>query len=225
MHVRSRLIDTRVPDHPQGVALVLHGGASRGGPMAVSPTQLSVLRMLPIAGRLALVGRGRLAVLRLLNSVRGWDAHHTPVDDVRWALGQVRERFGTQVPVALVGHSLGGRAALLAAAEPQVASVVALAAWLYPQEPVGPLTGRRVLFVHGDHDRIARLPPAVAAARRLARSTDVGFVTVRGGKHAMLHRHRTFDGVAADWVAATLFAEAVDGPVRRILDGDRWVEV
>ena len=65
-------------------------------------------------------------MLRLLNSSRGWQSGTTPVDDVRWALGRVRERWGSDVPVALVGHSLGGRAALLAATEPQVRSVVAM---------------------------------------------------------------------------------------------------
>ena len=45
------------------------------------------------------------AVLRLLNTRRGWDTHTTPVDDVRWALGQVQERYG-DLPVGLV--SVGG---------------------------------------------------------------------------------------------------------------------
>ena len=70
---RARLLPTRVPDHPAGVVLVLHGGASRRDQTAVSPTQLSVLRMLPVAARIAHAGRGRLAVFRLLNSTRGWD--------------------------------------------------------------------------------------------------------------------------------------------------------
>lgn len=189
----------------------------------MSPAQLSVLRMVPIADRLARSGRGRLAVLRLLNSVRGWDAERTPVDDARWALTEVRRRFGAQVPVALVGHSLGGRAALLSAVDPQVASVVALAAWLYPEERVPPLPGRRVLFVHGDHDRIAPCSRAVGVARTLARSADVGFVTVPGGKHAMLSHQREFAAAAVDWVTATLLGVAAGGPVGRVLAGDRWV--
>ena len=73
-----RLIDTRVPHRPEGVVLVLHGGANRPGNPMVSPTQLSVIRMVPVARRVARAGRGRLAVLRLLNSVRGWDAERTP---------------------------------------------------------------------------------------------------------------------------------------------------
>src|SRR4051812_42709123 len=100
----------------------------------VSPTQLSVLRMIPIARRIARAGRGRLAVFRLLNSHRGWDATHTPVHDARWALDRVAEELGAHLPTCLVGHSLGGRAALLAAARPDVRSVVALAPWVYPTD-------------------------------------------------------------------------------------------
>lgn len=221
----ARLIDAHVPARPEGVAVVLHGGASRGASMAVSPAQLSVLRMVPVAHRLERVGRGRLAVLRLLNSVRGWDTQRTPVDDVRWALEQVRERFGDEVPVALVGHSLGGRAALLSADAAQVSSVVALAPWLHASERMPRAVGRQVLFVHGDGDRIARIGPARSAARRMAATADVGFLTVRGGTHAMLRHHREFDGSAAAWVAATLLGERVDGPVGDVLAGNRWVEV
>src|SRR3954452_22230796 len=110
----ARLVPTRVPRHPEGVVLVLHGGASRRDRVRVSPTQLSVLRMVPIARRIAAAGRGRLAVFRLLNSTRGGDNSHTPVEDVRWALSEIRSRYGDPLLVCLVGHSLGGRAALLA---------------------------------------------------------------------------------------------------------------
>ena len=47
------------------------------------------------------------------------------MDDVRWALGEVADRLGSELPTGLVGHSLGGRAALLAGGEPPVRSVVA----------------------------------------------------------------------------------------------------
>ena len=90
----ARLLATRVPKNPEAVVLVLHGGATRQDSPMVSPAQLSVLRMVPIARRLARAGRGRLAVFRVLNSSRGWDTAHTPVDDVRWALGQVADRLG-----------------------------------------------------------------------------------------------------------------------------------
>lgn len=220
-----RLIDVARPRRPDGVVLLLHGGASRRESMMVSPAQLSVLRMIPLAKRVRLAGRRRLAVLRLLNSSRGWDTHRTPVDDVEWALDQVRADL-PDLPVALVGHSLGGRAALLAGDREGVRTVVALNPYVFPGDAPD-LRGRRVLFVHGDRDRIARPENAAAVARRLMTTTDAGFVTVTGGKHAMLRHARTFERVATDFVTATLLDDGrgapAGGPAGQVLAGERWV--
>ena len=203
MELAPRLIDAAAPRDPEAVVLVLHGGADRPDMPGVSPTQLSVLRMIPTAKAVAGAGRGRLAVLRLLNTRRGWDTHHTPVDDVRWALGPVRARYGAR-PVGLVGHSLGGRAALLAGALDPVRSVVALNPWVYPDDGV-PLPGRKVLVVHGTADRIARMDRAQRVVERLRRGgTDIELVAVEGGKHAMLKHGRDFDGRAARFTAEVL---------------------
>lgn len=220
MDVAPRLIETTAPRDPQGVVLVLHGGASRRGSPMVSPTQLSVLRMVPIARRLARAGRGRLAVFRLLNSVRGWDSHHTPADDVAWALRRLVDRFPMRPPTALVGHSLGGRAALLAAQAPAVRSVVALNPWLHPTDAPA-LPGTAVLIVHGSADRIA--DPAVSAtiARRLARATEVSYTSIRGGKHAMLRRHHAFDTTATDFTLRALLTPAATPH----LTNPRWSEI
>ena len=202
MVFEPKLIEVSVPARPEGAVLVRHGGASRGERMMVSPTQLSVLRMVPIARRIARAGRGRLAVLRLLNSVRGWDAQRTPVADVEWALGEVRGRLG-DLPVSLVGHSLGGRAALLSGSAPAVRSVVALNPWVYPTDSPD-LAGRRVLVVHGTDDRIADPARAEAVVRRMARTTDVELVEVAGGRHAMLRHASEFERTAAAFVTETL---------------------
>ncbi len=222
---RARLVDTRVPRDPDGVVLVLHGGASRGDGVAVSPTQLSVLRMIPLAHRVARAGAGRLAVLRLLNSARGWDTEHTPVDDVTWALDRMQERFGRRLPTTLVGHSLGGRAAILSGERPEVCSVVALNPWVYESDGQIAVPGRRMLLVHGTEDRIARPSSSAAVARDLSRTAEVGYVRVAGGKHAMLRRHATFDGLAADFAAATLLARPLDPVAQAAFDGRPWAEV
>ena len=188
--------------------------------MAVSPTQLSVIRMIPIAGRIARAGRGRLAVFRLLNSTRGWDASHTPVDDVRWALEQVRERYGPDLPICLVGHSLGGRAALLSGDQEGVRSIVALAPWVYDSDGAGlDLTGRAVLIVHGDQARSAHV------AQVLRRTAEVGYVRVSGGKHAMLRHGGVFDSAATDFATATLLDTKPRPPVSLVLAGQALVEV
>jgi alpha-beta hydrolase superfamily lysophospholipase len=219
----ARLITTRAPKSPEGLVLVLHGGASRRDSPAVSPTQLSVLRMVPIARRLASAGRGRLAVVRLLNSVRGWDTRHTPVEDVRWALEQLRSEYDG-LPTCLVGHSLGGRAALLAGDQPEVTSVVALNPWIHPQDRVD-LAGRPVLVVHGTADRIADPRRSAAMTKELSRTTVAGYLRVNGGKHAMLRHRSVFEGAAADFARATLLGADVKGPVAELLDGERVVTV
>lgn len=185
--------------------MVLHGGAARPDRAVVSPAQLSVVRMIPLARRIARGGRGQLAVVRLLNTYRGWDTEHTPLDDAGWALGQVRERW-PDAPVALVGHSLGGRSALLSATDASVTAVVALNAWVYPDDGEA-LPGRRVLVVHGDRDRIASPDRARTVADRIARldpSTEVDYRLVAGGKHAMLRHGRVFERAAASFVTAAL---------------------
>ena len=219
----ARLLATRVPKNPEAVVLVLHGGATRQESPAVSPAQLSVLRMVPIARRLARAGRGRLAVFRVLNSSRGWDTAHTPVDDVRWALGAVADRLGDELPTALVGHSLGGRAALLAGAESSVRSVVALNPWVYPSDRAD-LSGRRVLVVHGTDDRIADPDRSYAVARALCSTADsLGYLRVDGAKHAMLRRGRVFERAAADFCTATLLGRSVGGAVGELLGGESVV--
>lgn len=221
-----RLVAVREPRDPDGVVVVLHGGASRRGQMMVSPAQLSVLRMIPVARRIARSGRGRLAVYRLLNSYRGWDTSHTPVDDAAWAVAQVADRYGDDVPVCLVGHSLGGRAAVLASALPAVRSVVALAAFVYAADADRLATrDGRFLFVHGLRDRIAPPGRARQLAERLARANQVGFVALRDGKHAMLAGARTFERAAADFVGATLLGTVPGPPVADVLEGYAVVEV
>ncbi len=169
----------------------------------VSPTQLSVIRMIPLAHRMSRAGAGRLGVYRLLNSYRGWDSTQTPVMDARWALGQLRDRYGDDVPVCLVGHSLGGRAALLAGDAPTVRSVVALNAWVYPSDEAS-LRGRKVLFVHGSQDRIAPPDRAAQLAQRLSRTTPTRFLRIEGGKHAMLRHGAQFERAATEFAVSTL---------------------
>lgn len=201
--------------------IVLHGGASRGDRVMVSPAQLSVLRMVPVARRIARAGRTRLAVHRLLNSHRGWDSHITPVMDLAWALEQVTTQHG-DLPVSLVGHSLGGRAALLGGSDPRVRSVVALNPWVAPTDRAE-VRGARVLIVHGTDDRIALPSRSAELVRRLAATARVGYVP--GARHAMLRRGRTFETYAAEFVTATLLDVAPrSAAVAAVLHGDAYVE-
>lgn len=188
------VLDTRAPTgRVRAVALVLHGGRE-ASTAPVQPLQLAVLRMRPFADALARAGgRHGLAVARLRYAVRGWNGEaRAPVADTEWALRELETRFG-QVPVALVGHSLGGRAAVYAAGHAQVRAVVALAPWIEREDPVRQLAGRRLMIAHGDWDRITSPRASAALVERCAGlATSASFVRVRRETHAMLLRAHTW---------------------------------
>jgi pimeloyl-ACP methyl ester carboxylesterase len=185
----------------RAIALVLHGGQEK----SVAPgaaRHVAVLRMVPIASRLAAAGASAgVAVWRLRFRYRGWntDAAH-PLADVHWAIQQLRQRHG-DVPIVLVGHSMGGRAALRAADEPGVVGVLGLAPWVPPGEPAEQLAGRRLLVVHGTQDRItsARASRALVDTAR-GEATEATFISLRHTGHAMLRRAALWHDLTADFV-------------------------
>lgn len=114
---------------------------------------------------------------------------------------------------------------LLTAGEDAVVSGVALNPWVHPHEGHLDLTGGRILIVHGDDDRVARPTSSAAVARDLARTARVGYVTVDGGRHAMLRRHDVFDGLAAGFATATLLGHRPEGVLARVLAGEECVDI
>jgi predicted esterase len=185
----------------RAVALVLHGGQEK----SVAPgaaRNVAVLRMVPIASRLAAAGASAgVAVWRLRFRYRGWnhDAAH-PLADVHWAVQQLRQRHG-DVPIVLVGHSMGGRAALRAAGEPGVVGVLGLAPWVPAGEPARQLAGRRLLVVHGTQDRMtsARASRALVDAVR-GEAAEATFISLRRTGHAMVRRAALWHDLTADFV-------------------------
>ena len=211
------------PTAVRAVALVLHGGRAHGMGR-VRPHQLAVLRMRPFASSLRSAGSPfGLAVAALRYSVRGWNgAAQSPVADVRWALGRLRTQF-PDAPLALVGHSMGGRAALHAAGHEAVRAVAGLAPWIETADPVDQLAGRHLLVLHGDHDHVTSAPKSAAFARRAAQvAASVGYVTVHGERHAMVHRARLWHDLCTGWVLARICdvppAETVPGTTAKVLE-------
>jgi dienelactone hydrolase len=199
-------LTVRLPSGPvRAIALVMHGGRSRGtGP--VRPTQLAVLRMVPFANSLHRAGRADgLAVARLRYVQRGWNGTaQAPLADARWALGELERRF-PGAPVALVGHSMGGRTALYVAGYPSVQAVVALAPWIEPGDPTSQLAGRRILIAHGTRDRMTSPPASAAYARAAARvAASVSYVSVEDERHAMLRRAPVWHELATGFVLGVL---------------------
>jgi alpha-beta hydrolase superfamily lysophospholipase len=215
----------------KAVALVLHGGRANSTE-PVRGTQLAVLRMAPFAAGLRRAGAARgLAVASARYLVRGWNgAAQAPVADVRWVLDRLADRF-PGVPVALVGHSMGGRAAIHAADHPSVAALVALAPWVERGDPYRTVTGRDVLVVHGTGDRITSAKASAAWTEQAATvAASASYVAIRGERHAMLRRPRLWHALASRYVLATLLGSApVDGVaadvVRKVLAGEPSVVV
>jgi pimeloyl-ACP methyl ester carboxylesterase len=207
-------------DAPNGevraVALVLHGGRSLGTAQ-VRPRQLAVLRMQPFISSLRRPGASHgLVVARLRYTVRGWNGSaESPVADVRWALDQLAERFPA-APVALVGHSMGGRAALYAADHPSVQAIAGMAPWIEPGDPYLQLKGRRLLIAHGDRDRITSARGSAMYAENARRvATSVSYISVHGDRHAMLGRARLWHDLATGWVLAVMCDVPPPETVRR----------
>ena len=118
------------PQAVRAFALVLPGGKADSYEPA-DAGQLAAARMRPFARSLARAGADRgLSVSILRYRYRGWNGTAaSPTVDARWALEEVRRAHG-EVPVVLVGHSMGGRTSLRVADDPSVVGVVALAPWI-----------------------------------------------------------------------------------------------
>ncbi len=189
----------------KGVVLLLHGGKADSR-ASVRRGALTVARMRMFAPAiLSATGADGAAVAVLRNRCRGWNGLDAdPVADALWALGEIERRYGA-VPVVVVGHSMGGRAALRVAGEPSVRAVAALAPWLPAAEPIAQLAGRTVLIVHGDRDSVTSADASLAYVRRVADVADrVCFWRVPGGHHAMLEHPAHWHGLVRDFALGVL---------------------
>lgn len=193
--VPSLLVHSAVSD-PAAAVLVLHGGRSEGLE-APPPWNLPDIRMRLFVRSLAQASAdSRVLLCRVRYRCRGWNgAREDAARDARWALDELTRTVG-ELPVALVGHSMGGRAALRVGGHRCVRGVVALAPWCPPGEPVGQLSGRRVVLVHGERDRVTDPAASQEFALRARRNgADARFVPMPGGDHAMLRRHTAWHRV------------------------------
>lgn len=191
----------------RAVVVVLHGGKADSYEPS-EPTHLSSRRLDPFVRALHRQGRRQgIAVWKVRYRVRGWNgADRSPARDAQWALDEVRRRHG-DVPVVLVGHSMGGRAAVNVLGDPAVVGAVLLCPWL-PREPVAGARDKRVLVAHGIIDRWTSPRETRAwadAARPLAAALT--YVRVRGTGHFMLRRAGLWTdlavGAALTWLGGT----------------------
>jgi dienelactone hydrolase len=202
--VREPALEVRTaPGATRAVALFCHGGTVAN----LEPPReraLSLVRMRALEQFVADETADRGVTTCLLRyRVAGWNGPAADAyADVRWSLDRIRAEHGTDVPIVLVGHSMGGRAVLRAGGEDQVAAVCALAPWTPPLEPVAHLRDRTVVILHGRGDRWV---PAALSAEFADRASEAGArvarFTVAGG-HSMLRRALLWHTFVRDVVLA-----------------------
>ncbi|MFD7426910.1 alpha/beta hydrolase [Streptomyces sp. NPDC059818] len=200
---------------PESAVLLLHGGRETGaGAPPPGPFNLPAVRMRPFAHALGRALPGDVLVRAVRYGHRGWNGSRAdPLHDAVRALDELRREAG-EIPVVLVGHSMGGRAALNAAGHPLVRGVVGLAPWCPEGDPVEQLAGRDVVLVHSTRDRVTS-PEAsrtlTARARRAGARTCL--VTVHGSGHAMLRRAPAWHRLTTALVTGLLGRAPLPGPV------------
>ena len=198
---------TSRPDAPTAVVLVLHGGQDSSRRPA-RWHDLAVLRMVPVARAVARAGHGTFAVAMLRYAVRGWNGSAaSPVPDARKALDEIADAY-PGVPIALVGHSMGGRVALALADDPRVVEVIGLAPWVVGDVGLEAHEDQKLLLIHGVGDRMT----SAQASRRVVetlqeRGLTASFVGLKAADHAMLRRAGTWDHLVGGYLTATLEPE------------------
>ncbi|MEU4153257.1 alpha/beta fold hydrolase [Streptomyces sp. NPDC026659] len=207
---RSALLVRHAPETVRAAVLTAHGGRAEDHTLS-RPWHLAAVRMRSL---LRAVGTGLPPDHVLLGEIRyrhrGWN-DGAAADDVRRALAELAARHGP-VPVVLVGHSMGGRAALRVADHPAVRGVLALAPWLPPGEPTAHLDGARLLVLHGDADRVtAAADSARFVERARAEGAHAGMAVLADTGHAMLRRLPTWHTLAAEAVTDLLRSRPAPG--------------
>jgi pimeloyl-ACP methyl ester carboxylesterase len=191
----------------RAMVLVLHGGKPRSRQL-VDGRSASWRR----AGWLARAVAPRLheahtGIVLLRYRERGWNDGADRVDDARWALDRIRADHG-DVPVVLLGHSMGARVAVHAADDPSVRGVVGLAPWWSAEDPVDTLAGRTLRAAHGRRDRITSFRETTAyVARAEAVADDVALRDMGALGHYMLSGSDRWHDVAAELVLEALRSE------------------
>jgi pimeloyl-ACP methyl ester carboxylesterase len=177
--------------------------------------------MAPIARHLATAGEAAgLAVWRLRFRYRGWNKTGADaVQDARWAIGELRAKHG-DVPIVVVGHSMGGRAAMRVAGEEGVTAVIGLAPWLVDGEPQEQMLGRRLLVIHGTVDKTTSWRASRTFVRQVRPlTTDAGWVGLRSSGHGLLRRSRLVNELTAEFTLHAAFGQPLTGPLAEVMAG------
>ncbi|MGW7292173.1 alpha/beta hydrolase [Streptomyces xiamenensis] len=170
---RPALLTRRAPAGPGAAVLFLHGGRTDSRHRS-RPWHLAALRMRPfirtVAGGTA---QDDVVIGSIRYRVRGWNGRdEDPLRDTRRALAELSQRF-PGIPTILVGHSMGGRAALRAADSPQVPSGRPANASPHTGTQHGPGTMNAGIDTVTDGSQARTSPPSTPPERQPVRSGTV----------------------------------------------------
>ena len=218
--MHDRLTMTPLPDDLHGLVVLLHGGAERGtDPVDHRSLALRRTRWMFRSISADLVSGG-IGVGLLRFSVKGWNAKHegsaatgsnaqqgelpSPVRDARLAIADLHAAH-PDLPIVLLGHSMGARTAAWAADQPGVVGVVGLAPWFPAGDPVGALAGKHLVAAHGRRDRITSAKASRIFVRRAeAVAEEARFIDMGGLGHYMLTGIGRWNQVAVSETRAIL---------------------
>lgn len=196
-------VDT--PRTPRCVVLALHGGQ----PHSTAPVDGRSASWVRMALMQRAIGHeladADAATWLLRYRHRGWNGTGAgATEDARQALEEIRRALG-DVPVVLLGHSMGGRVAVHVADDRSVQGVVALAPWWQPGDPVRTLQGRTLRAAHGRADRITSYAATAEYVDRARREgVDADLTDMGGLGHYMLAGSRRWSSTARDLVLEVL---------------------
>lgn len=189
---------------PRLAVLVLPGGTDFSYE-PFSRAQGSALRMYPFSMSIKARFGPTVRVHQGTYRVKGWNGGQaSPMPYARNALEQLKARYpGT--PIALIGHSMGGRIVANLGDDEQVSDILALAPWWQFADWRKIHDGARVLAIHGEHDTLTRPQRTRKGIAELtARGVDAQYISVPRGGHAMLDHLGLWHGKALEFVGEAL---------------------
>ncbi len=194
----------RAPSSPVLAVLVLPGGTDSSY-KPFSPLQGSALRMYPFSASIRARYGSAVAVRDVRYRVYGWNGEqNSPMLYAKKALDDITARH-PGIPVALIGHSMGGRVAAQLAAHRGVGSLLALAPWWQYADWRNIQYDVRVVAMHGTADtRTYARRTEKGIGELVARGVDATYLPVPGGGHAMLDHMLTWQGEALRFIGRSL---------------------
>ena len=203
LHGRSR--------RTTAVLALLHGGIGTARPTA-GWQDPAYLRMLSFVPTVLTAGRGRVAVAVVRHAQHGWLRQ----GDGTWdgsdvqpggALEHLLDGLSEVVPdggsLHLVGHSSGGWAAIRALSDARVSSILGLAPYVAPREPLPTRQDARVVIAHGAMDSVTSARDSRAYVQRLVRAgIDAEFHDVSRGDHAMMLNAAAWQAIVHRYVGS-----------------------